>query len=251
MQSVLTNYIARKKDGIQEPLEYTLSPEKDYGQYCYDTRRVIFSHSQYVPGFEDAANQNAPRINQFLSCPVIVLVRDPRDTIVSFYHHKMARSVIRARKKQPPHFDPGLTINEFVKSDELGIVPIVSFYNELRADHAGQENTKFMYYEDLKSLDLNVWGDMFAHLLGCSVDEDALTWSLDVNSFQNMKKRQSAHYNARDDAEEYDQNSDSWGRIRKGSVGGYKDELSEDTIEFCDDVVNNRLDDFFARYKTK
>ena len=229
--NVLAHYIAKAKYGVAESFGFHLSPAKAYPQYFELNRSVVYSHHFYHDGInskdispEKHNFEKAPFYNK----PTVFLLRDPRDVVVSFFHHKETRN----RPK-----DMGL--DEFIRHPDWGIKPIVDFFN-VQARYARFDgDAKFFYYEDLKGsdvYDIDVWRKMFEHLLQTGIDETALKWALDANAFEKARKMQNK--------------TGASGRVRKGKVGGYKSEVADDTKAFLDDYINENLDPDFGRYKT-
>ena len=247
VQTVLVHYIGRKKYGIYEPLDFSVNPIRDFKKFSKSNRRVVFLHDFVVPGLNSVPGREF-ELSPYGFNPCVFLIRDPRDVIVSHFYHMMDRVNIMSAKGHVTKLSPYLSIEDFVSLDSYGIKSIIEFYNLLAKYYEFNKKVNFFRYEDLKgggSFDINIWEQMFTYLLDETIDRDILRWSLELNEFQNMKKRQKNH--KKDEKQHYE----SKGRVRRGQIGSYKDELSKDTINYIDICIKEQLNDFYKAYKIK
>ena len=161
----------------------------------------------------------------FAQKPVIMLVRDPRDVVVSAYFHQTQH------KKR---FSG--TIPEFLVDDEFGIKSIIDYHNGW-AEGLGHSPALVISYEDLsKNTDATV--RQILAFLKIPLNEEYLRDAIAGAAFDRMKQVEKAKpipghaYNA--------DNADS-SRVRKGKVGGYQDNLSPADVQKIEDMMRSGL----------
>lgn len=163
--------------------------------------RIIKSHSTYNPYYNR----------------IIYLVRDPRDVMVSYYHFAKNLNMFNG------------DISGFIHSKEFGIELWCHHIESWFSDIIASQYINFIRYEDLK-VDA---GSILSHiytLLGYELPESVLDHAVKNSTFDIMKK----------DEEYYSRLNltlnPEFKFVRKGKAGSYKEELTDDDIQF----INNR-----------
>lgn len=187
---------------------------------------VHFSHAG--GGGKKRANQLKDKTAQFLEKQTILLTRDPRDVIVSHYHHL---------KKNGRMHSPDLS--SFLRDRHFGVRRVVRFLNfwaaPIRAQHP---NLEVIRYEDLQA---DAQGTLKQALgfLGTTGTDEALRHAATEASFETMQRRQGDKTQGKD--------RDRL-RVRRGDKTG-STELNEGDREYLDDVLVNHLDESYAGYR--
>ena len=147
----------------------------------------------------------------FLNRPVIMMVRDPRDVIVSAYFHA-------TRHKH--RFEGSLS--DFIDNEEQGLPAMVAYLNNWARGLAGRRSHVLSY----EKLSADTVGEVAAVLafLGRRLDPIALVNAVDAASFAKMQDQEKeeglpGHHYDRSDMESL--------RMRKGKAGGFRDYLDE------------------------
>jgi hypothetical protein len=105
-------------------------------------------------------------------------------------------------------------------------------------------------YEDLKQDPHTALRKILEFLDIYDYTDEQIDRAVELSSFENMKK-----------AERNRESSSPWlnpGRrpvakamkVRKGKVGGYRDEMTDEDIEYVNHVINTYLTDELAEYKS-
>jgi hypothetical protein len=159
---------------------------------------------------------------------LVFLHRDPLDTLVSNYFH-----VTRRCKFTPDWRDRSMS--DFVRS-RLGIVRIMDFNTAwLRALRT--RSATIITYELMREDPGAVLG-LLLRSFDRTVDDEMIQRAVATGSFDTMRKQEVAgkeyygvRLNPRDasDPETY--------KVRRGIVGGYRDYLSSDDVEYCRKVI--------------
>jgi broad specificity phosphatase PhoE len=178
-------------------------------------------------------------LERCLGSKVVFLVRDPRDVVVSYFHH---------RSRRLPHHRYRGGRAEFVRDPDLGIAQIVKFMNFLAAQ---RERFKplLVYYEDLRANPRESM-EQLLRFSGLAVEEQALADALEFGSFANMKKMELERSHGRELSARDPQDPNAF-KVRKGAVGSHLEELDEADLAFVNAHLRDRLDPFFARYAAR
>ncbi|MEP7350091.1 MAG: sulfotransferase domain-containing protein [Sphingorhabdus sp.] len=147
--------------------------------------------------------------------PVIFLVRDPRDVLVSAYFHE-------TRHKH--RFDG--SIAEFLENDDYGLPAIIRYLNGWAAGLANHD-ALIISYEDM-SADAAAQIRRILEFMGQPVDEAALDAAIEASRFDRMRRDEQKNGIP---GHEYDRDDSESLRVRKGKVGGFDEYLGADDVE--------------------
>jgi len=236
------HYVARLRNNIDKPLDFSYNPPVSFSPFFTCGRKVLFLHDFYHDNINPEHSANSFSLSPFYNKPTVFLIRDPRDVIVSHFHHirtKFSKNKMKLIE----------SVDQFVREPAFGIKILVDFYN-LQAKYARQAGkTIFVKYEDLKrnhSSCLEEWNKMFSHLLERDIDQDALVWALDINDFKKMQQREMAFKN--NSGKTTDDTGDHI-HVRRGKIGTYKDEMEPETLGFINEYINEHLNNDLSFYK--
>lgn len=146
--------------------------------------RIIKSHSEYNPYYER----------------VILLIRDPRDVIPSYFDHLRKNNII----------SNNLNISDFIKHKRYGICSWYKHTNSWLINSKGNQNLQFFYYEDFLENPYNTLNRLMT-LFGINLDEKALKQAIESSSREKMMEL------------EKDTHSNYWTQIeQKSFVNSFK-----------------------------
>jgi Sulfotransferase domain len=248
--TVMMHYVGRVKGLLDEAQDFSVNPSKARPDLFRLNRSAVFTH-------DVSTGRRTPEeltvnfsLKKYEDNPIVFLIRDPRDVLVSYYHHILKRNYnnLKSERKKGPSLDT--SINEFVHMPAFGLARLITFYNLLADFERTHASVRFFRYEDLRGNDahqLKSWSEMFAFIFQAPIDLGALEWSLEINAFEKMKYReQQVAANSNTGSAETNANLR---RVRGGKVGGYKEEMGEDTIAFINSYIEEHLSDYFNFYK--
>lgn len=166
---------------------------------------------------------------------IILLVRDPRDVVVSMYFE---------RTKREQAFNG--TMSEFLYGGRGSLETIIAYYNVWAKERDRVGGFCLVRYEDLK---LDPAGQARRILRFAGLDpivETHIAEAARFASFENMREMEkgdalkTGRLRARDpkDQESF--------KTRKGKVGGYVDYLKPEEIEWMERKIRETLDPFFG-----
>jgi hypothetical protein len=152
--------------------------------------------------------------SRFLNRPVILIVRDPRDVIVSGYFHA-------TRHK---HRFQG-SMSDFIADPHQGLPSLVNFLNTWAGALGGRKSI-ILSYEDLSS-DTETETAKVLSFMDCDVNFDALKQAVKAGQFNAMREQEKLEGLPDHD---YDRNDDESLRMRRGKAGGFVDYLAAEQI---------------------
>jgi len=88
---------------------------------------------------------------------------------------------------------------------------------------------------------------MFEFIFQIPIDEEALQWSLDVNTFEKMQLREKK--NKEDFKGDPTKKGFNAFRVRRGKIGDYRSEMTKETLDFVNSYIRENLDSFYDFYK--
>jgi hypothetical protein len=157
---------------------------------------------------------------------VLLLLRDPRDVLVSFYLHASRRSDLYHG-----------SLSEFIRDDYYGIRKIVAFYNVWHANLRVPRDTLVLRYEHMHA---DPAGNLRATLdfIGMhDVTDGTVEKAVRFASFDNMKRLEgSRHFASKKLRPGKVEDEESW-KVRRGVVGGHGAYLTPDDRRYIDDVM--------------
>jgi hypothetical protein len=189
-----------------------------------------------IPGFRFLNDGNAvvPKIwvshhnyhgSLFFSKPVIMMVRDPRDVIVSAYFHA-------TRHK---HRFEGV-MADFIRDEFQGLPAMCRYLNGWARGIEGRRHL-IVTYESLSAQTDVVLASVLG-FLGCPIDLDAITASVAAGSFTSMREMELVEGIP---GHEYDRGDSESLRMRRGVSSGYHDYLNDELVRVVEDICIRTL----------
>jgi hypothetical protein len=215
-----------------EKREFTLKAEELAGAKI---PKMIFTHDLW--GYRTARKlEDRLRGRQLIPAPqsrnkaILLLVRDPRDVVVSLFFQVTKRSG-----------SYGGSMSEMIRDRKFGIDSMVDVMNAWMEEWGARQIFKMLRYEDCRRDTAAVFRGVLGFMGVQRVDESAFVHGLEFSSFDNMKKLEAARqFNAGilspgnvDDPESY--------KTRRGVVGGFKDYLNAEDLLYVERAIA-RLD---------
>lgn len=166
---------------------------------------------------------------------VIFLHRDPRDTVVSFFHEMT--------KRQKPSFNrrlryalqgklPPREMAAFVRSPRFGIEKVIRF-NLACAENL---DAHCVSYEKLREKPVECLSGMLAYL-GYAKPAHEIAAAVDRNSFARMKEREAKGVYSSSRLRPRDPNDPDSFKVRKGKIGGWREEMDPGTQAYSNALL--------------
>lgn len=157
----------------------------------------------------------------------VFLIRDPRDTVVSFYHYSTNRDKAFSG-----------TISEYIRSKH-GIRRIVKQLNDFVRYQTYPSEVLWMAYEDLQGQTQKGMTSLL-EFLGVEVGKRNLVKAIKFADFKNLQKLEKAG-KFKPGKLEHTKGKPSSLLVRKGKVGGYKKELNKEDIGYVEQQIQEKL----------
>lgn len=223
---ILAQYFARLAEGdgaldlhqmFQVVPNYDLDPVRGIPGFRYGKRRsevplILVTHLPYSRSL-------------FLNRPVIFMVRDPRDVIVSAFFHA-------SRHKHRFSGD----LNAFIMEERQGLPALVRHLNGW-AKGLRHHRSVILSYEELTA---DTAGTCWRVLefLGKIPERTAVDEAVAASRFEAMRERE---IQGGIPAHDYDRNDPESLRMRRGKVGGFDDYLSETQVARITRICDEKL----------
>jgi hypothetical protein len=199
--------------------------------------RLLSTHDGYKKGLEPAAVQLDK--SRYRSKRVILLVRDPRDVLVSLYFQD------RYRREE----SVGLELSDLVHTERDGLKTIIAFYNSWAAGANVPRDLLVVRYESLKLDAVGELRRIFAFLEVPWVTDDLLEEAVAFASMQNMRELERANALNSIALRPTDASNPDSFKVRRGKVGGYVDYLSPTDVEEMNRLIATHLHPFYSWYR--
>ena len=156
---------------------------------------------------------------------VILLVRDPRDVVVSHYYQVTKRADI------PLEFD---SISEFVRHRQYGIRRIIRFYQIWSRNRWVPKHLLIVRYEDLLTNGPAILTKILNFIDAKNIDPAIVDRVYEESQADKMRKLEMQGKVEGMRVFGTDLNSL---KVRRAQIGSYKDELSEEDIQYCNELI--------------
>lgn len=188
---------------------------------------------------------------KFAGKKVILMVRDPRDVIVSYYHHKSHREPLRdfwwfQGKRKETHSRFTGTLAEFLDEPIGGFDTLLRYYQVWGEARHTPAAFLLLRYEDMQA---DPAGQLRRALdfMGLSAITDAeVKEAVEYASFHNMRKIEAGEEVRSFKLKPGDPNDPNSYKVRRGKVGGYRDELTPEQIERLERKMAASLSAFYG-----
>ncbi|MBN1868625.1 sulfotransferase domain-containing protein [Candidatus Sumerlaeota bacterium] len=181
-----------------------------------------FSHDGCASVGPQAVRQTESK-RRYRDKKVLLLVRDPRDTIVSYYFECVHRQKA---------FEG--TMSEFVRDATFGIPRIYGFYSEWERARNTPRGFLHLSYEKMHSAPETTLRQALDFLEVPGVGDDLVRRAVEFGEFENMKKLERDGFFGKRAMRPRDESDNETYKVRRGKVGGFVDYLSEEDLRWID-----------------
>ena len=156
---------------------------------------------------------------------VILLVRDPRDVVVSHYYQ------VTKRADTPLKFD---SLSEFVRHEHYGIQRIIRFYQIWSRNRWVPQHLLIVRYEDLLSDGPTTLTKIFKFLDAQNIAPAIVNEVYEASQADKMRKLE---MQGKVQGMRVFGTEQNYLKVRRAKSGSYKDELSKDDIQYCNELM--------------
>ena len=200
---------------------------------------IFFTHDNYLKDFVG----NADSKKDYYHKKVVLLVRDPRDMVVSqYFQWKYRMRPWKKRLNRYPVHGSDISEYQFAMDQDAGLPKIVDFLNLWAKEADKIDQLLIVRYEDMRGDTAHVLEQILSFIGTPATPEetrDVVTFS----SMENMRKmeqkrtfRLSGSRMVPGDSE----NPDSY-KVRRGKVGGFSDYFDDDQVNAIEQMLQQTL----------
>lgn len=177
----------------------------------------------HPPGFQFCHDGTDGEPSELVAPPVMALLRNPRDVVVSWYHEKLFRHPALWNKPAP-----ALALPEFLRHPAYGIPAIVAAYQRWLST-----GPVVVQYESLLTDFDGALSDLLMGL-GLPTIPGAIAYAKQHSAFQNMQALEAAGAIADPRLQPADRNNPLSWKTRRGQVGGFRDCLTSEDLDYIE-----------------
>lgn len=197
-----------------------------------DVPHIRFSHDDN-PHWKTPARLATSK-RRYRHKKVILLVRDPRDVVVSMYFERTRRE--RAYTG---------SLHDFLHEPKGSLDTILAYYNVWARARTTPADFFLVRYEDLKRDSAGTLGRLLS-FVGVSATDEHIAEAVSFASFQNMRKMESNELLESGRLRPRDPDDVESFKTRRGKVGGYVDYLEPEQIAWMEARIRDTLDPYYG-----
>lgn len=241
---VMVAHVYHQLTGLE--METLLKQKRRSRIYDYHSgKRLPYLHVGHGYKHWQICQGNFFPTRRYKGARIALLVRDPRDVLVSHYYFQ---------RFQLQKFDSNL--HEFIhhpfreekvgrQPSVFGLQPILNYVNAWVEHQEFFDKFQVFTYESFKE---DTHGNLqkLVTFVGLDVSDEVVNKAVEYGSFENMRKLET---NGELDWIGLPNASDPRGlKTRRGRVGGYREELSKEDLVCVNDMIDQHLSPRFSCY---
>lgn len=208
--------------------------------------RLTFGHDigSLVHHAFDPDEEQPPSIADALrGKTVLLLLRDPRDVVVSRFFHLNKRK----RPPDPKHY-PG-SLEAFLREPASAVAAMVRYYNVVFRDLPTAGVSRIVHYEDMHRHPERELRAVL-HLAGVdAASDETLRDAFERASFDAMRGYEERRYSRTRSLTPSEQGNYETYKTRRGAVGRHSQEMSPAELELLESLLRTGLDPAFPHYR--
>jgi hypothetical protein len=182
---------------------------------------------------------------------VILMSRDPRDVVVSYYHHKSKRERERdfwffQKQRRETHSRFRGTLAEFLEVEIGGFDTLLRYYNIWEQNRGVPKEFMLLRYEDMQADPVRELRRVIDFLGLSAIPDAVLEEAVAYASFDNMQRIESGAEVRSFKLKPGDVGDRDSYKVRRGRVGGYRDELTPEQIARLEAKMAASLTPFYG-----
>jgi len=205
---------------------------------------IFFTHDNYLKDYTRHVDSKQDYYDQ----KVVLLVRDPRDVVVSQFFQWKYR--MRSRKKnlnKYPEHGKDISIYDFVMDRDAGLLKIIDFMNLWAHEMPRIANILVVRYEDMRTRTAEVL-QQIVEFIGTPGSEAQIQGAVEFSSVENMKKleEKKTFWLSGSRMVPKDRKNPNSYKVRRAKVGGFRDYFEDQQIAALEQLINEQLDPVFG-----
>jgi hypothetical protein len=217
LRALLSRFF-QKKHGLPED---RLLGFDNYHRLCSAIPKIRFSHDKYVSVY--TRDRRTKRI--YYDKKAIILVREPRDVVVSNYFQWTATiNPFKKQARRVPDDPKDVRLFDFAMDLDLGLPRTIRCLNECAPELPKMQAYLLVRYEELRAHPTDTFKRILSFMELSFTDEDVED-AVGYASFENMRKLETSRSFDSDSRRRAvkDPNDPNTFKVRQGKVGGFRD----------------------------
>jgi hypothetical protein len=177
--------------------------------------------------------------------PVMFLARNPIDIAVSWYHQFTKRQS-RAKQELINHFIDHpidrrtVQMWDFVRHSDIGLPFLIEYQNTWARNVQELERGMLVKYEELRAEPVPTLQKIL-DLMGEKFNEEEVRAAVEWGSFDNLQKLETKGTFSQGGMKLVDANDPSTYKVRRGKVGGYRDDFPAEQVAELEALVRDNI----------
>jgi hypothetical protein len=240
LRVLLWRYLARKNGYASD----SISGFDEFRDRRAGVPVLFFTHDNYIKDFLG----HDRKVEVYGDLPVVLLVRDPRDTAVSQFFQWKHRMVSRKKVINDYPLDDATSVHDFIAGGNAGIPKIISFMNQWADAFDSMPKLLVVKYEDLRADTKGQLRRILEFIGEQPVEadiEDAVTFA-SIDNMRRMETENAAKSGAHRSMKPGNADDPSSFKVRRGKVGGWRDYVTEEQANALDAQVRETLNPVYG-----
>lgn len=240
LRVLLWRYLARKNGYASD----SISGFDEFRDSRAGVPVLFFTHDNYIKDFLG----HDRKTEVYRDLPVVLLVRDPRDTAVSQFFQWKHRMVSRKKVINDYPLDDATSVHDFIAGGNAGIPKIISFMNHWADAFDSMPKLLVVKYEDLRADTKGQLRRILEFIGEQPVEadiEDAVTFA-SIDNMRRMETENAAKSGAHRSMKPGNADDPSSFKVRRGKVGGWRDYVTEEQANALDAQVRETLNPVYG-----
>ncbi len=177
--------------------------------------------------------------------PVLFLARNPIDIAVSWYYQFTKRQS-RAKQELINHWIDNpidrhtVQMWEFVRHSDIGLPSLIEYQNTWARNVRELEKGMLVKYEELRAEPVPTL-QKIVQLMGEDFSEEEIRAAVEWGSFDNLQKLETRGTFSQGGMKLVNANDPSTYKVRRGKVGGYRDDFDSEQVAELEALVRDRI----------
>ncbi len=206
-------------------------------------QKIFFTHDNYIRDYTQHRNSKV----DFYDKKVILLVRDPRDVVVSqFFQWKFRMKLNKKSLNDYPEVEE-VSMFEFAMQPDAGLPKIIRFMNSWAQEIPHIKDFLVVRYEDMRS-DPEKELKKVLDFIGTPASDGQIKEAVAFASYDNMKQleQKKAFWLSGGRLTPKDRHNPNSYKVRRAKVGGYRDYFEEREIAAIEELIQVTLASSFG-----
>ena len=205
---------------------------------------LFFTHDNYLKDY--LGHDDKARV--YGGLPVVLLVRDPRDTAVSQFFQWKHRMVPRKKVINDYPLPDDTNVHDFIAGAQAGLPKIIGFMNDWAEAAPKMRKLLVVRYEDLRentTAELRGILEFFGQHPTDADLEDAVNFA-SIDNMRRMEVENAKKAGAQRSMKPGNVDDPLSFKVRRGKVGGWLDYVTDEQAEALDRLVRDTLDPVYG-----